>query len=233
MKFGNQSRSSSLIINMIFKIVDLDPKSKTWPDLVSKLQCARFLWNLALNKLSKLIIDILIRIDDLDPVLQICEIWSQNWNFFQILWNLALEQMEHAYYEYSTWNWLSWPKIIDSGKFGWKGEMCSNFHEVWHSEHFWISFNKVMNLIKGLRNVKNLKNFFFQRGTLYPVKHLMSFLKKTCLTRCWILHCILKCRVITLKCNTVPSAAFLRCSLRKNVEICGVFKQEYPQWRVI
>ena len=36
MKFGNQSRSSFLIINVIFEIAaDLDPKSKTWPDLVS------------------------------------------------------------------------------------------------------------------------------------------------------------------------------------------------------
>ena len=34
MKFGNQSRSSSLIINMIFEIADLDPKLKTWVDLV-------------------------------------------------------------------------------------------------------------------------------------------------------------------------------------------------------
>ena len=38
MKFGNQSRSSSLIINMIFEIADLDPKLNTWSDLVSKLQ---------------------------------------------------------------------------------------------------------------------------------------------------------------------------------------------------
>ena len=43
MKFGNQSKSSSLIINMIFEIADLDPKLKTWTDLVTKLQCARFL----------------------------------------------------------------------------------------------------------------------------------------------------------------------------------------------
>ena len=41
MKFGNQSRSSSLIINVIFGIADLDPKFKNWADLVSKLQYAR------------------------------------------------------------------------------------------------------------------------------------------------------------------------------------------------
>ena len=43
MKFGNQSRSRSLIINMIFEIVDLDPELKTWVNLISKLQCAQFL----------------------------------------------------------------------------------------------------------------------------------------------------------------------------------------------
>ena len=42
MKFGNQSRSSSLMINMIFEIADLEPKLKTWADLVSKLQSAWF-----------------------------------------------------------------------------------------------------------------------------------------------------------------------------------------------
>ena len=52
--------------------------------------------------------------------------------------------------------------------------MCSNFHEIWLSGHFKISFNKVTNLIKELKNVKISKNFFFQRGTLYPVKHLIK-----------------------------------------------------------
>ena len=40
MKFDTQSRSSSLIINTIFEMVDLDPKLDSWADLVSKLQCA-------------------------------------------------------------------------------------------------------------------------------------------------------------------------------------------------
>ena len=35
--------------------------------------------------------------------------------------------MEHADYEYSTWNWWSWPKIIDSGKFVSNTEICSDF----------------------------------------------------------------------------------------------------------
>ena len=43
MKFGNQTRSSSLIIKMIFEIADLDPTLKTWADLVSKLQYVQFL----------------------------------------------------------------------------------------------------------------------------------------------------------------------------------------------
>ena len=43
MKFGTQSKQRSLIINMIFKIADLDPKLKTWADLFSKLQCGRYL----------------------------------------------------------------------------------------------------------------------------------------------------------------------------------------------
>ena len=43
MKFDTQSRSSLLIINMIFEIADLNPKLKTWADLVSKLQYAQFL----------------------------------------------------------------------------------------------------------------------------------------------------------------------------------------------
>ena len=47
MKFGNQSKSSSLIIriirkSMIFEIADVDPKLKSLVDLVSKLQWARF-----------------------------------------------------------------------------------------------------------------------------------------------------------------------------------------------
>ena len=42
-KWYHRGRSSSLIINMIFEIRDLDPKLKTWADLVSELQCAQFL----------------------------------------------------------------------------------------------------------------------------------------------------------------------------------------------
>ena len=40
MKFGTQSRSGLLIINIIFENADLEPKLNAWADLVSKLQCA-------------------------------------------------------------------------------------------------------------------------------------------------------------------------------------------------
>ena len=46
MKFGTQSRSSSLIIDIVdfdpIEVVDLDLKLNTWADLVSKLQCNNF-----------------------------------------------------------------------------------------------------------------------------------------------------------------------------------------------
>ena len=48
--------------------------------------------------------NILVGIDDLEPKLQIYEIWSQTEmcsNLYEI-WHL--EQIEHANYEYSTWN---------------------------------------------------------------------------------------------------------------------------------
>ena len=45
MKCGTQSRSNSLILNTIFKIADLDPKLKTWADLVWKLQCVPVIRN--------------------------------------------------------------------------------------------------------------------------------------------------------------------------------------------
>ena len=77
MKYDTQSRACLLIINMIFEIVDLDPKLKTWADLVSKLQCAPIFMKFGTqNKSNMLVINILIGIDYLDPKLQIFEIWS-------------------------------------------------------------------------------------------------------------------------------------------------------------
>ena len=78
MKFGDQSRSSSLIINMIIEIEDLDPKLKTWADLVKIAMCPIFMKFGTQHKSNMLIINILIGIDDLDPKLQICELCSQN-----------------------------------------------------------------------------------------------------------------------------------------------------------
>ena len=75
---------------MTFEIGGLDPKLKSWADLVSKLQCATFMKFGTQNKSNMLIINILFGIDDLDSKLQICEIWSHNWNVLQFLWNLAL-----------------------------------------------------------------------------------------------------------------------------------------------
>ena len=84
-KFGTQNNLSTLIINMIFKIADLDPKLNTWADLVSKLLVANFIKFGTQNKLNMLIMNILVGSDDLDPKLQICENWSQKGNVFQFL----------------------------------------------------------------------------------------------------------------------------------------------------
>ena len=46
---------------MIFEIADLDPKLKTWADLVSELQCAQLgsyfheIWHSGTNKVTNLI----------------------------------------------------------------------------------------------------------------------------------------------------------------------------------
>ena len=42
MKLGTQSRSSLLIINMIFEIPYFDPKLETWTDLVSNYNVPDF-----------------------------------------------------------------------------------------------------------------------------------------------------------------------------------------------
>ena len=85
------------------------------------------------NKLDMLIMNVLIGIDGLDPKLKICKIWSQKWNVLQFFFEiLHLQQFEHVDYEYSTWNWWPWPKIIDSGKFGPNTDICSNFHKIRH-----------------------------------------------------------------------------------------------------
>ena len=52
-------------------------------------------------------------------------------NIYEI-WHLV--QIEHANYEYGTWNWWSWPKIIDLDKFCLSTEICSNFYQILHSQ---------------------------------------------------------------------------------------------------
>ena len=94
------------------------------------------------HKLNMLTMNILIGIDDLDPnykftkfgpTIEMCS------NFYEI-WHL--EQIEHPNYEYSTWNWWPWPKIIDSGKFVPNTAICSDFYEIWHShiEHAYYEY---------------------------------------------------------------------------------------------
>ena len=70
MKFSNQSKSSSLVISIIFEIADLDPKFNCNVPVFMNVG--------TYNKTNMLIINKLIGIDDLDPKLQICEIWSRN-----------------------------------------------------------------------------------------------------------------------------------------------------------
>ena len=93
MKFDTQSRSSWLILNMIFE------NCGYWTE-----------------------------IKNLGGVGLKIVMYS---NFYEI-WHLV--QIEHANYEYYTWNWWSWPKILDSSKFGPSTEICSNFYEIWHSQ---------------------------------------------------------------------------------------------------
>ena len=41
------------------------------------------------------------------------------------MWHLV--QIEYADYEYGTWNWWSWPTLLDLGKFGPNTEICTKF----------------------------------------------------------------------------------------------------------
>ena len=79
------------------------------------------------NKSNMLIMNITIGIDSLNRKLKFMKSGPKTemcFNFYEI-WHL--EQIEHSDYEYITWSWLSWPKIIDSGKFGPKIEMFAMF----------------------------------------------------------------------------------------------------------
>ena len=74
MKFGTQGWSSSLIINVIFEIADLDPKFKT--DRMSQngqnvrwsiVMCPIFMKFGTQHKSNMLITNMVLGIDDLDP----------------------------------------------------------------------------------------------------------------------------------------------------------------------
>ena len=93
MKFGTQSRSSSLILSMIFE------NCGPWSEIKN--------------------------LDRFGLKIAMCS------NFYEI-WHLV--QIEHAHYEYSTWNWWSSPKIIDSDKFGPNTEICCDSYEIWDSQ---------------------------------------------------------------------------------------------------
>ena len=107
------------------------------------------------NKSNMLIMNILIETDDLDrkldwwpwPKTELCS------NFYEI-WHL--EQIENGDYEYSTWNWWSWSKITDSGKFGPNTEIFSNFYEIWllqQIEHAYYEYN-ISQCLEHLRDYK-------------------------------------------------------------------------------
>ena len=80
MKFGTQIRSSSLLINVIFEIADLEPKLKAWTDRfgVNIAMCLIFMKFGNQCKSNMLLMDILIGTDDLDRKSKICEMWSHN-----------------------------------------------------------------------------------------------------------------------------------------------------------
>ena len=84
------------------------------------------------NRSSLLIVNMVFSNADRDPKLDkfghkiaMCS------NIYEI-WHLV--EIEHANYEYGTWNWRSWPKIIDSDKVCPSTEIGSNFYEMLHSQ---------------------------------------------------------------------------------------------------
>ena len=75
MKVGTQSRSSSIMVNMIFEIADLECLGRFGLKIVMYLIFIKFGTR---NKLNMLLMNILIGIDYLDQKLEICETWFQN-----------------------------------------------------------------------------------------------------------------------------------------------------------
>ena len=131
---------------MIFEIADLESLDRFSLKIAI---CLIFMKFGNYKKSNMLIMNILIGIDYHDWKLEICELYS---NFYKI-WHW--EQIEHADYEYSTWNWLAWPKIIYSGKFSPNTEICSDFYEIWHSkqiEHAYYGYNNISQCLERLHD---------------------------------------------------------------------------------
>ena len=56
-----------------------------------------------------------------------------------------LEQIGHGDYELiMNWNWWSWPKIVDSDKYGPNIEIRFDFYEIWHSQKIEHTFYNVI-----------------------------------------------------------------------------------------
>ena len=120
MKFNNWNSSSSLVINMIFETADLGLRVKAWTSLNSKLNAPDFFYIWQSEQIEHGNYEY-INCNWLPwPK---TEMWS---NFYEIS---HLEQIKHANYIYIeyTWNWFSWPKIMNSGKFSPKIKICAMF----------------------------------------------------------------------------------------------------------
>ena len=100
MKFGTQSRSSSLIINMIFKIVGLDLKLKTWSQNCNVPNFYE-IWhpeqtehaNYECSTLNWWSWPKIIDLGKFGLNTEICSDFSEIWHS---------QKIEHAYYEYNT-----------------------------------------------------------------------------------------------------------------------------------
>ena len=66
-------------------------------------------------------------------------------NYIYEIWYLV--EIEHANYEYGTWNWWPWPKIIGSSKFCLSNEICSNFYEILHSQQMEHANNIILAMV--------------------------------------------------------------------------------------
>ena len=105
-------------------------------------------------------------------------------------------------------------------KFRSKTEMCSNFYEMWRQSKWKML---IMNIVLGIDDLDpNLQI----RPNLVPKLKCAPVLME------FGTQYIFKFLLIRQTYNTETAGPFLRCSLRKNAEIPGLFKQEYSQWRV-